>query len=284
MDRSSSGARHDLIVDAGDGLELHSSDRGSGSPLILVHGFTGSGKIWEPIQSELSQSCRVLSIDLPGHGKSSVPEDPARYALDRFADDLVCVLDAGAIDRAVLIGYSLGGRAAMRFALRHADRLSGLVLESASPGIDSPAERAERLRADHELADFIEREGIEAFVNRWESLPLWETQRSLSHEQVGRLRSQRLSGNAVGLANSLRGAGAATDDPVLPRLHEIDAPVLLIAGELDRKYAALAAAMHRVMKQSRLRIIEGAGHAVHLEKPDEFVAAVSDFVKELEPV
>ena len=165
-------------VDVGDGVRLHATRLGEGPPLVLLHGFTGSTESWAPVRAALAGRFTTIAVDLPGHGRSTSPADPARYALARFAGDLARVLDALGIERTVLLGYSLGGRAALRFALERPERLVALVLESASPGIAKPAERAARLVADGVLADEIERDGITAFVDRWERLPLWTSQAS----------------------------------------------------------------------------------------------------------
>src|SRR5690606_8162374 len=136
----------------------------------LLHGFTGSGESWAPLRSALSGQFSTVTVDLPGHGRSGSPVEPAPYALRSFASGLCKVLDQLGIGRVAVVGYSLGGRATLRFVLEHADRVAALVLESASPGIPDPAERAERVSSDAELANFIESEGVEAFVARWESL------------------------------------------------------------------------------------------------------------------
>src|SRR5687768_14977927 len=210
-------------ISLGDGLHLHVTHAGSGPPVVLLHGFTGSSASWATFAKALDRFS-TIAIDLPGHGRSSAPSDPARYALPRFADDLAAVLDALHVDRAAVLGYSLGARAALHFALAHPVRVSALILESASPGIDDPAERAERAALDAALADAIERDGIRAFVDRWEQLPLWASQARLSTEARGRLRAQRLANEPHGLANSLRGAGAAAEPSVLDRLAALEMP------------------------------------------------------------
>ena len=266
--------------DVGDGLALHVELGGTGPAIVLLHGFTGSVASWSALARRLQPRFTTVLVDLPGHGNSSAPLDAARYALPRFADDLAFLFDALSLDRVAMLGYSLGGRAALHFALRHPSRLSALVLESTSPGIAAESERAERAAADAELASFIEREGIEAFVNRWERLPLWASQAELPGESRSSLRAQRLDNTALGLANSLRGAGAGATEPVSDRLGEIVVPALLIAGALDTKYATAARAMAGAMRRARAAVVERAGHAVHLERPDEFGRLVEEFLEE----
>lgn len=279
MERSSDIEHCD--IDVGDGLTLHVAMSGSGPPLVLLHGFTGSGEIWAPLRAGFSAAHTVIAVDLPGHGRSSAPADPQRYTLTRFADDLAHVLDALAVERTALLGYSMGGRAALRFALSHGDRLAALILESTSPGISDDALRSERLASDNSLADSIERDGIERFVERWEQLPLWSSQSNLSDDARAKLHAQRLENDPAGLANSLRGAGAAVELPVLDRLAEIHAPTLLIAGALDSKYVELGRLIQKSLPDARMAIVPGAGHAVHFERPDAFATAMSEFLRNI---
>jgi 2-succinyl-6-hydroxy-2,4-cyclohexadiene-1-carboxylate synthase len=257
---------------------LHAVRAGSGPPVVLLHGFTGAAESWSSVVAALDGHT-TIAVDLPGHGRSDAPADPARYGLRAFADDLALLLDAEGIDRAAVLGYSLGGRAALRFALAHPARTAALLLESASPGIADAAERAARVESDSLLADTIEREGVPAFVDRWERLPLWESQFSLSPTVRERLRAQRLRNGAAGLANSLRGAGAGLDEPLLDRLPAQRAPALILAGALDVKYAAHAKAIAAAMPAARLEIVADAGHAIHLERPAELAALVNDFLR-----
>ena len=187
-------------VDVGDGLQLHVVRSGSGPALLMLHGFTGSAATWAPLSEALGDRFATIAVDLPGHRASSAPADSARYALGRLAADLARVLDRLGVARAAVLGYSMGGRAALRFALEHPDRVTALVLESSSPGIADPAERASRRAADVALAEAIERDGVAAFVERWEALPLWATQRALPAAARDKLRAQRLANTPLGLS------------------------------------------------------------------------------------
>lgn len=246
--------------------------------LLLLHGFTGSTETWRELRGRLGGERPVIAVDLPGHGRAEAPADPARYALDRVADELGQMLESRGASRVVALGYSLGGRVALRLALRHPARIAGLVLESTSPGIADPVERAARVRADRALADRIERDGITAFVNAWERLPIWASQAALPESVRARLRAQRLMGDATGLANSLRGAGAGADASVLDRLGEVAVPVLLVAGALDEPYVAHARAMEAVLPRAHVAVVPHAGHAVHLEQPAAFASLVTAFL------
>lgn len=278
-------SRHHLVerrdLDVGDGLRLHVALGGSGPPLLLLHGFTGSTETWAPLRGPLGVAYATIVVDLPGHGRSTAPHEPARYGLERFADDLARVLDLLAVERAAVLGYSMGGRAALRLALRHPDRVAALVLESTSPGITDPVRRAERLASDADLADSIERDGIHTFAERWERLPLWETQRALPPATRALLRAQREANQPRGLANSLRGAGAGADPSVLGRLPALHVPALLIAGALDAPYVALGRLMADTLPSAQLSVVPDAGHAVHVEQPEEFASVTTAFLGDI---
>ena len=267
-----------MNVDAGDGLLLRVDTTGTGPPLLLLHGFTGSSANWTPLRAAFNVAHTTIAVDLPGHGRSSSPSDPMRYALARFADDVVRVLDALDLDRVALLGYSMGGRAALRIALAHPARVAALVLESASPGIENPVQRTERVAGDLALAMSIERDGVDAFVSRWEELPMWVSQRRLPTPVLEAQRAQRKASDPGGLANSLRGAGAGVDESVLHRLAGLIVPTLVVVGALDEPYVALGRSMQQVLPDARLTVVADAGHAVHLERPDALADTVLAFL------
>src|SRR5579871_1664991 len=149
---------------------------GAGPPLMLLHGFTGCARSWACAQAQLSARFRLIMPDLMGHGASDSPSDPARYRIERCVADLIGIMDAMDVRQTHLLGYSMGGRVALAAALQHPARFASLILESASPGIEHRAQRRARVESDNELAAFIEREGIAAFVARWERIPLFSSQ------------------------------------------------------------------------------------------------------------
>ena len=167
-------------------------------------------------------------------------------------------------------------------AVDHPDQVSALILESATAGIQDARERQQRAEADVALAQRIEEIGVEAFVDEWEQLPIWESQRALPVEVLRPQRDIRLSNRAVGLANSLRGMGQGAQPSYWDRLSEIDVPVLLMAGALDRKFVGIAGQMGIRIADATLSVIPEAGHAVHLERPDEFLEDVHEFLARCE--
>ncbi len=248
-------------------------------PVLLLHGFTGSTATWHQLAPQLAGAgYPVIAVDLVGHGRSEAPRALERYAMERAAGDLAALLTALGHDRAAVLGYSLGGRTALALAVRHPQRIAALVLEGATAGIADAVERAARVQADEALADRIEREGVPAFVEAWEALPLWASQGSLPAEARARLRTQRLANHATGLANSLRGMGAGAQPSLWERLGELRVPALLLAGSLDARFTTIAREMAHALPDATMVPIAGAGHAAQLERPQPFAAVVLRFL------
>lgn len=256
----------------------HYTQTGNGEPLLLLHGFTGSGDNWREHVSPFAEQFSVLTIDILGHGRSSAPSDPDRYSMEAVSADLVAMLDALEIERCHLLGYSMGGRLALFTAVHHPNRVRSLILESSSPGLASAAEQQARTQRDNDLADWIKINGIEAFVNRWEALPLWESQKQLSPEKRNGLRQQRLQNSTVGLSNSLRGMGTGVQPSLWGNLPALQMPVLQIVGALDNKFVSINEKMGALLPNSQLEIMPNAGHTVHLERPLSYQSAIRRFL------
>jgi 2-succinyl-6-hydroxy-2,4-cyclohexadiene-1-carboxylate synthase len=265
-----------------NGIQLGVEQRGEGGEgaltLVLLHGFSGSAAGWGDLLDTLAgYGLRIIALDLPGHGRSSAPPDARRYAFARCQQDILAALQALGVSagRALLLGYSLGGRIALYTAFSGFFR--ALILESASPGLADPLEREQRRLSDEALAASIEREGVAPFIARWENLPLFNSQRALPRSRREELHRQRLRNSAVGLAQSLRGAGAGVQPSLRARLPCLHIPVLLIAGELDAKFTATARDMALALPQAQVQIVPAAGHNTHLEQPHEFLALLRNF-------
>jgi 2-succinyl-6-hydroxy-2,4-cyclohexadiene-1-carboxylate synthase len=234
--------------------------------VVLVHGFTQTLAVWEPVVSALRGVARVVRVDLPGHGGSAAVRLP-------FVEAAAAVGAAGG--PATYVGYSLGGRLCLRLALDHPELVAALVLVGASPGIADDGERTARRVADDALADTIERDGTAAFLERWLAQPLFA---SLPADAPG--SEERLANPPAGLADSLRLLGTGVQQPLWERLGALRMPTRLVVGAHDAKFTALA---HRMAAQigapARVDVVADAGHAVPLERPEAVAAIVRQVLK-----
>lgn len=261
-----------------NGVHLEARSGGQGTPLLLLHGFTGRGSSWASHLPALGRSHRTIVVDLLGHGRSDAPADPARYAIERQADDLAALARALEAQKADVLGYSMGARIALRLALDHPAAVRRLVLESPSAGIADPVERDRRRAADEALAGTIERDGVAAFVDRWEGQPIFASHAALPAAARERLRRQRLGHTPGGLANALRGAGQGAMTQLHGRLGKVRAPTLVVVGSLDPVGRERAAVVAGGIRGARLEVVEGAGHNPHLERPAVFRRLVVAFL------
>jgi 2-succinyl-6-hydroxy-2,4-cyclohexadiene-1-carboxylate synthase len=250
---------------------------------VLVHGFTASAASWgERIVDGLAGAgLAPVLVDLPGHGRYAEPhKGSGRAPAITLADALAVIAAATRDERADVIGYSMGGRMALHFAVAHPERVRRLVLESASPGLATEAERAARRASDEALAELLVREGIDAFVERWEAQPLFDSRASLDVRELARQRELRLMNDPAQLAAALRGLGTGTLPSLWERLGELSIPTLLVVGALDRKFVEIANRMASALPSAEVVEVRGAGHTVHLERPAEWLSAVTRFLGE----
>jgi 2-succinyl-6-hydroxy-2,4-cyclohexadiene-1-carboxylate synthase len=231
---------------------------------ILLHGFTQTGRSWAPVLAEVGERYRCFAPDLPGHGDMAWrrPATPGAVA---------AYLNAVPAPRYVLCGYSMGGRLALRAALTNPKRVERLILVSCGPGIADGAERAARLKDDLALAERIESMPLEAFVDEWGAQPLFA---GLPRGVADFARADRVRNVPAGLAAALRGMGQGATDPMWDPIGELTMPVTVIVGERDAKYAAIGAVMAERIPGAQLVVVRGAGHAVHLEKPEAVAGAL----------
>jgi len=242
-------------------MSLYYESSGNGLiKICFVHGFTQTGRSWIEAANTIADATNTF-IDAPDHGESqgtSLTLQESGDAIAKIAHGMV------------LIGYSMGARMALHAALQHPQRLTGLVLVSGTPGIEDESERAARVQADDELAQHIESVGTSVFIEEWIRQPLFAESEFGDDEIQDRCRN-----TASSLASSLRMCGTGQQEPLWSRIHEIDIPVLLVAGARDEKFSAIADRMHQSIPQSTLCILGNAGHNAHLDQPYAFGESVN---------
>jgi 2-succinyl-6-hydroxy-2,4-cyclohexadiene-1-carboxylate synthase len=220
----------------------------------MVSGFTQTHTAWRPVRVEgqrlLRGAPRATTFVEAAHALEAAPASRSGT-------------EPGSPEPTTYVGYSQGGRLCLQLALDRPDAVQRLALVSASPGIADPGARAARADADEQLAQEIERDGIDAFLDRWLAQPLFAT---LPRERSG-IEERRKANTVDWLTYQLRVLGQGVQPSNWDRLPELAMPVLLIVGELDEKYVDIAHRMAAAIPHARVEIVAGAGHACHLEQP-----------------
>jgi 2-succinyl-6-hydroxy-2,4-cyclohexadiene-1-carboxylate synthase len=249
-------------------VALYGERDGSGSRIVLLHGFGQTGRCWGPLAPALAGGHEVVRLDAPGHGGSTgtVADLPTTGRL---------MAQAGG--PAVYLGYSMGARMALHVATEAPDVVQALVLVGGTPGIEDDAERARRRAADRALAQRIRDDGVDAFVERWLAMPMFA-----GLPPGARFDDERRRNTAEGLATSLELAGTGSQAPLWDALPDIEAPVLVVAGEDDHRYAAIAErTAGAIGPNARAALVPGAGHSAHLEQPERAVDLVLGWLAEV---
>lgn len=247
--------------------------------VFLLHGFTGSSNDWIEIITQLNPRFSYVAVDLIGHGKSESREDTKLYTDQSLVQQLDELFNHFTKDRFILIGYSMGGRAALTYAVHHQEKLSGLVLESTSAGIADEKPREERRQADSKIIKLIEEKTIDEFVEFWMNQDLFASQKKLSEEKLAKSKWLKARNKKVGLINSLKGFGTGVMPALHDKLHLVKCKTLLITGELDKKFTQINSELVKSFLNAEHVVIKDAGHNVHLERLEEFVSVVMNFTK-----
>lgn len=243
---------------------------GDGPSLLLLHGFTGSKSTWQPFVQKWSQRYRIIAVDIVGHGETVAPDDSSFYTMKHEAASLVAMIHLLDVEKPHLLGYSMGGRLALYLKTRYPHQFGNLVMESGSPGLEDPLAREHRRQNDCLLAKEILKKGINRFVEYWENIPLFSTQKQLPTSVRMAIRKERLSQNPRGLAGSLIGMGTGAQPSLWNELPSLTCCPYFIAGHRDHKFVAIGKRMAKETPGSKLNIITESGHAVHVEQPQIF--------------
>jgi pimeloyl-ACP methyl ester carboxylesterase len=244
-----------------DGVRIHHDASGDpGAPaVVLSHGYSSTGAAWATTVAALSPPYRCLTWDERGHGESDSPDDPAAYSIELAVGDLLAVLDAEGVDRAVLVGHSLGGYLSLRFHARHPERVAALVLVDTGPGYRNPEARAGWNELCERYAKGFEERGLDALGRS---------------PEVAMVRHR----SATGLVHAARGTLTQHDALVVDHLPAIDVPTLIVVGSEDTPFLTGCDVMAKKIPGARLVTVDGAGHAPMLTHAATFQAEVRAFL------
>ncbi len=241
---------------------------GEGTPVTLLHGFTQNGRSWLEVISKMPAGYMWIVPDLRGHGETRTrPHAPC--SMDACTHYLEMLWDHLGVEQTHLAGYSMGGRLALHVAATKPERIASLLTIGAHAGLDDDA-RDGRRRGDEALAERIENDGLEVFVNHWSSLPLFAGLVRRGPGFVAQVRAERMTNHVAGLACSLRGMGAGVMEPLWHKLADVTFPCTFVAGQLDHGYVSSARRLAATVPNGRVVIVPRAGHTVHQERPEAF--------------
>ena len=258
-------------------MPLHVEVRGSGPPLVALHGFTQTGRLWGAFGDLLEKDFTIVAVDLPGHGDSGGTRADLSTASGLVAEAVQGVLGDESCD---VLGYSLGARVALHAALGDELNLRHVVFIGVTAGIEDEGLRDQRRAADEAMADQLESSGdVGAFIDHWLSGPMFNR----LTETGAADRTERLRNTAEGLASSLRLCGTGTQMPSWDRLGSLAAPVLALAGTDDIRFAGHALRLARLVPRGVATLVPGGGHAVHLAQPAPVARLVSHWLRAVGP-
>ena len=250
--------------------------------LVFLHGFLGSLSDWDYHISHLRDRFRCIAIDLPGHGKSINLGSEECYNFKKVSASIIDILDRNRIDKCILTGYSMGGRLALFMAVEYPDRYTGLVIESASPGLKTENERKKRYRDDLKIAEELNSSPLDSFLQRWYDQPVFLSLKS--HPDFADLMKTRMRNIPSELAQSLRNMSIGCQPELWSKWESIGIPSLLIAGENDSKFVAILSEMEDSSKFSRINIVADCGHNIHFENKNTYIKVLRKFLESLEEV
>jgi 2-succinyl-6-hydroxy-2,4-cyclohexadiene-1-carboxylate synthase len=260
-----------------DGVRIAFSDVGEGPITVYLHGFTGDRSTMEVLADAIGG--RRIIIDLVGHGDSDTPNEAEAFTMAGMVNQVRRVIESQTQSPVDIVGYSMGGRTALSLAVAHPTMVRAMSLIGATPGLETTKERRLRIIADTKLAHLLLTEGLEVFIDHWMGLAMWESLRAAIGEDAwAESREQRLRNNPSGLAASLIGSGTGVMPPLHQQLKELTMPIQLVVGELDTKFRAIAAEMASALPNAKVAVASGAGHAMHLERPEACASVIARFL------
>ena len=261
-----------------DKVKLYYEDTGSGTPVIFVHEFAGDCRSWEPQVRHFARRYRCITFNARGWTPSEVPQDVAAYSQVRARDDVKCVLDHLEIEKAHVVGLSMGGFATLHFGLSYPNRAHSLLVSGAGYG----AEKDQRERFRHEavvIANKLEKEGMAAFAEAYAYGPTRVQFENKDPRGFAEFKRQLAEHSAKGAANTQ--LGIQRERPSIfdlePQLKSLNVPTLILNGDEDWPCLLPGVFMKRTIPSAALQLIPNSGHTLNIEEPDAFNAALSAF-------
>jgi pimeloyl-ACP methyl ester carboxylesterase len=268
---------------ASDGTKLFLDETGTGTPLVFVHEYAGDYRSWEPQLRHFGQRYRAIAFNARGYPPSDVPADPADYSQTQAADDILAVLDHLGIDKAHVVGLSMGGFATLHFGLRHPGRARSLTIAGCGYGAE-PASR-EKFRSEAEAAAaFIAQHGMQDFARKYAGGPTRVQFANKDPRGFAEFVEFLAQHEPTGARNTQ--LGVQRERPSLydmaEGMRQIDVPTLILTGDEDWPCLQPALLLKHTIRTAGLAVMANCGHAINLEDPDQFNRIVGDFLAQVD--
>jgi pimeloyl-ACP methyl ester carboxylesterase len=247
-----------------DGVKIYYEVHGDGPAILLTHGYSATSQMWQGQVEALSKDHKLVIWDMRGHGRSDSPDDLSEYSEAKTVADMAALLDAVGAEKAVIGGLSLGGYMSLAFHLKHPDRTQALLIIDTGPGYKNDEARAGWNRTSLKTAERYETDGLKVL------------------ETGSAERRQAQHRSAKGLALAARGMLTQRDAGVITSLPDIRVPSIVVVGSEDAPFLAASDYMASKIPGARKEVIEGAGHAANIDKPEAFNAAITGFLAGLQ--
>ena len=245
--------------------------------MLFLHGFLGMAEDWQPVIEKMSDDFYCLAVDLPGHGETVTHGALDDYTMTSVAVTIYAFLNQLNVRNISLVGYSMGGRLALYLAVSYPAKWRRVVLESVSPGLHTEKERQQRLQKDIKLAKKMESTNFDQFLREWYQQPLFQS--ILKHKDFHKLLIRRLENQPEKVALALQGMSLGNQPSFWAPARNLDIPLLLIAGEYDRKFRNILGEFDQYCAHSQYLVIKQAGHNTHFEQPLAFYRQIDKFLR-----
>ncbi len=266
-----------------DGIRLYFEETGRGAPVIFVHEFAGDHRSWEPQLRHFGQRYRAIAFNARGYPPSDVPEDPRAYSQDRAADDIAAVLAHLGIDRAHVVGLSMGGFATLHFGFRHGERARSLVVGGCGYGAE-PDQRARFQSEADAVAALLQRDGMAPVAEKYAFGPTRVQFENKDPRGFAEFKAHLAEHSALGSANTQLGVQRQRPSlyDLTPQMLDLSVPTLILTGDEDWPCLAPGILMKRNIPAAALAVMPNCGHAINLEAPDEFNRIVREFLAQVD--
>jgi len=266
-----------------DGVRLHCEEAGSGTPIVFVHEFAGDSRSWEPQLRHFSRRYRCVAYNARGYPPSDVPEDFERYSQARARDDIRAILDALKIERAHVVGLSMGANATLHFGLAYPQRALSLTFAGGGYG-SHPATHAKFQQDSRANAEFIRREGMKGFAATYGHGPTRVQFQNKDARGFAEYIAQLAAHSAAGSINTLLGVQARRPSfyDMTKEMASLKVPLLVMTGDEDEPSVEASVLIKRCAPGAGLAVLPKSGHGINLEEPALFNQLLEDFLHQVE--